>query len=181
MRFLCGLLAFVLAGCGMTDDRTILEDIAPASAATTKIEALFKTARVPGGFAPIKAFAGHTTWGATYSSYSAGYSASAAGARAFLDAAHARRDTIAYRSAEGCPPAPAGSELAAPSAFLKLWMDSGVLDRCATIERWQVPASELMSDRAVASVFRVVQSVHADDERPTVVVIGVSFPSSYQR
>jgi hypothetical protein len=93
MKVLGGLLAFALAGCGIPDDRTILEAIVPASAATAKIKALFKTVRVPGGFAPIKAFAGHTTWGATYSSYSAGYSASTVSVRAFVDAARARRDT----------------------------------------------------------------------------------------
>lgn len=177
-----GLLAVVLAGCGMTDDKTILEDITPASAATPKIDAQFKTARVPAAFSPIKAIKGHTTWGATYLNYAAGYAATAQAAQAFLDAAHAQRAPVAFRSTEGCPPnTPGGPELAAPLEYLKLWISNGVIDRCATIESWHLPTSELTSDRAAATVYRSSRPPHTDDTHPTIVVVGVTFPSSSQR
>lgn len=183
LKPMLGLLAVVLAGCGMTDDKTILEDITPASEATLNINAQFKTALVPTELSPIKAIKGHTTWGATYLSYTAGYAATAQAARAFLDSAHAQRDPVAYRSTEGCPPnIPGGPEPAAPPEYLKLWINNGVIDRCATIESWHVPTSELTSDRAAATVYRASRPLHTDDDtHPTIVVVGVTFPSTSQR
>lgn len=164
MRLMLGLLAFVLAGCGMTDDKTILEDITPASAATPKIDAQFKTARIPVEFSSVKAIKGHTTWGATYLNYAAGYAATAQDAQAFLDAAHAQQDPVTYRSTEGCAPnGPGRPALAAPSEYLKLWIDNGVIDRCAKIESWRVPTSELISDRAAATVYRALRTPQTDD------------------
>jgi hypothetical protein len=180
-RPLLGVLAIVLAGCGMTDDKMILEDLTPASAGTAKIDAQFKTARVPAAFTPIKAIKGHTTWGSTYLTYSVGYSASPRDAQAFLDEAHARKDTDAYRSTDSCAPnAPGGPELAAPTESVKLWIDNGVLDRCATIEPWYIPTSELKSDKAAATAYRVPTPPNADNDHPTKIVIGVSFPTSSQ-
>jgi len=180
MRLMLGLLAFVLAGCGMTDDKTILEDITPASAATPKIDAQFKTARIPVEFSSVKAIKGHTTWGATYLNYAAGYAATAQDAQAFLDAVHAQQDPVIYRSTEGCAPNGAGGPaLAAPSES-KRWIDNGVIDRCAKIESCCVPTSELISDRAAATVYRASRPPHSDDTHPTIVVVGVTFPSSSQ-
>jgi len=183
LKPMLGLLAFVLAGCGMADDKAILEDITPASAATTKIDAQFKTARVPTEFSPIKAIKGHTTWGATYLSYVAGYAATVQDSQAFLDSAHAQQDPVVYRSTEGCPPnTPGGPEPAAPSEYLKLWIEDGVIERCAKIESWHVPTSELTSDRAAATVYRASRPLHTNETHPTiVVVVGVTFPSSSQR
>ncbi len=179
-RMLLGVLTIVLAGCAMTDDKTILEDLTPASAATPKIDAQLKTAHVPANFSPIKAIQGHTTWGATYLTYSAAYSATPQDAQAFLDATHAQRDTATYRSPDGCAPNAPGGPEPAPSAFLKLWIDNGVIDHCATTESWHVPTSELTNDKAAATVYRVSQPPHAEEHQPTIVVVGVTLPSSSQ-
>lgn len=180
MRVLLGLLAAILlAACGMTDDKTVNEDITPASEATAKIDAEFKAARIPASFTPIKAIRGHTTWGSTFLSYSAGYSAAQRDVETFLQDTHARKDSVMYRTKEGCPPFPPGEPYPAdPTALMKLWIDYGVLDRCATIESWYLPSSELKHDKASSGIYRAYPPPNADGGHQTNVVISVSLPES---
>jgi len=181
MRLVLGLLAVLLAACGMTDEKTVIEDITPASAATAKIDAEFKVARIPESFTAIKAVKGHTTWGTTTLSYSAGYSGAEAAIRSFLDVAHARQDFIVYRNTDGCPPAtPGGPDTVAPTAMITLWMGKGVFDRCATIESWYLPNSELTHDRATAGMYRTYNSPGTGGDERANIVISVSMPGSSQ-
>ncbi|WP_019970692.1 hypothetical protein [Mycobacterium sp. 141] len=185
MRVLLGLaaipLTILLTACNMTDDKTVNEDITPASDGTAKIDAEFKFARVPSSFAPIKAIKGHTTWGSTFLSYSAGYSATQQDVEAFLQASHARKDSLMYRTKEGCPPAPpAEPSPAAPTALMDLWMGYGILDRCATIESWYLPNSELKHDKATSGIYREYPPPNVEGGHRTNVVISVSLPESSQ-
>lgn len=179
MRLWLGVITLLLAACGMTDDKTINENITPPSAGTPRLDAQFRSARVPASFVPINAIKGHTTWGAMYLSYSAGYTAPARDVQAFLDATHAQSDLVAYRSADDCGPIPSGGqETTTPTAFVKLWIDKGILDRCATIESWHVPSSELTNDRATAGLYRLLPPPGPDGQRPTNVVVSVAYPAS---
>ncbi len=57
-------------------------------------------------------------------------------------------------------------------------LTDGVLDRCATIESWYLPPSELEHDRTSSGIYRARPSPNADGGHQTNVVISISLPES---
>lgn len=61
----------------------------------------------------------------------------------YVTAMHARRDYTLVRPANGCPSPLSGQPLVRePPPSTELWSDSGVFERCAPVEQWQMYSDE---------------------------------------
>ncbi|OBH16333.1 hypothetical protein EHH44_11985 [Mycolicibacter terrae] len=139
------LVAQVPAACGFDDVTKVSTQDIPIDDAVRKINGAAKWAHLPASLVPLEATAHQTTAPIeTDTSISLAFKAPLADVDTYLTAMHARKDYTLVRPANDCPPAPSGQTPVRqpPPPSAEMWSDSGVFERCAAVEQWQMYSDE---------------------------------------
>lgn len=139
------LVSLVPTACGFQDVTEVSTQDIPIDDAVRKINGAAKWAHLPTSLVPLEATAHQTnTPMETDTSVTLAFKAPLADIDTYLTAMHARKDYTLVRPANDCPPPPSGQALVRepPPPSSEVWSDSGIFERCAALEQWDMYSDE---------------------------------------
>lgn len=139
------LVAQVPTACGFDNVTKVSTQDIPIDDAVRKINGAAKWAHLPASLIPLEATAHQTNAPMeTDTSITLAFKAPLADIDTYLTAMHARKDYTLVRPANDCPPLPSGQTLVRepPPPSAETWSDSGIFERCAAVEEWQMYSDE---------------------------------------
>ncbi|MGV0626017.1 hypothetical protein [Mycolicibacter minnesotensis] len=117
----------------------------PIDEAVRKINDAAKWANLPAALVPLRATAKQTTAPMeSDATITLAFKAPPADVDTYLAAMHAHKGYTLVQPANDCPPQPRGQTLVGepPPPSVELWSDSGLFERCAVVEQWQMYSDE---------------------------------------
>ncbi|WP_067974326.1 hypothetical protein [Mycolicibacter icosiumassiliensis] len=171
------LAAQVLAACGFESVTTTSTQEISIDDAVRKINGVAKWAQLPASLVPLESTA-HRTKAPMESdtSITVAFKAPLADIDTYLTAMHARKDYTLVRPANDCPPPPSGQTLLRepPPPSPELWSDSGIFERCAAVEQWQMYSDEWTTPGTTVGTLYRQADIHPGGTEPINVLFTLS-------
>lgn len=157
------LVASVPAACGFENVTKVSTQDIPIDDAVGKINGAAKWAQLPTSLVPLEATAHQTSAPMeTDTSITLTFKAPLPDIDTYLTAMHARKDYTLVRPANDCSPTPSGETLLRepPPPSPEVWSDSGIFERCAALEQWQMYSDEWTTPGTTVGTLYREASVH---------------------
>lgn len=171
------LVSQVPIACGFENVTTASTHDIPNDDAVRKINGAAKWAQLPASLVPLEAAAHQTNAPMeTDTSITLAFKAPVADVDAYLTAMHARKDYTLVRPANDCSAPSSGETLLRepPPPPPEVWSDSGIFERCATLEQWQMYSDEWTAPGTTVGTLYRQSGMHPGGAEPINVLFTLS-------